>query len=149
MSYRQFTLVLVFIVCLVWSPMACALTGAPTAAPIETATPTAVDVEAIAAQLVPVVTLDQAAEQFASALGTTPDVTRALVEEPGKADTCIPCDQLPVEVVEANREREGVPINEVPLPLEPGSAVWITVQDVVCLYVYNGRQFTPLSVRMR
>jgi len=82
MSYRQFALV--FIVCLVWSMMACTLTGYPTAAPAVTPVPTPVDVEAIAAQLVPVVTLDQAAEQCARALGTIPDVTRALVEEPVK-----------------------------------------------------------------
>jgi len=156
MGYRRFILVMAAVVYLMLAVVACAPVGVPaptlqlditpTATPAASTPPTSVDPEAIAAQLTPVVTLSQAAEQLARVLGTTADVARVRVEAPLNADTCITCDRLPVDFAES--ESGGVPIKDVALPLAPGSAVWLTVRDVVCLYAYDGEELKPVSVRV-
>lgn len=156
MGYRRFILVMAVVVYLMLAVVACVPVGVPaptlqldvtpTATPAATTTPTPVDPEAIAAQLTPVTTLSQAAEQLARVLETTADVARARVEAPLNADTCITCDRLPVDFAES--ESGGVPIKDVALPLAPGSGVWLTVRDVVCHYVYDGKELKLVSVRV-
>jgi len=170
MGYRRFVLVMAAVVCFMLAVVACVPVGVPvstlqlnialtatpvstlqldialTATPAASTTPTSVDPEAIAAQLTPVATLSQAAEQLARAMKTTAGVARVRVEAPPNTDTCVTCDRPPIDPAES--EFEGVPVKDVPLPLVPGSAVWLTVRDVVCLYAYDGEDLRLVSVRV-
>jgi len=153
MSYRQFIWVTMALVCFMLAGEACvpaSVSLAPhpvEAVPPTTSTlaasppPTSLDPEAIAAQLTPVATISKAAEQLAGLLGTTPDAVRVRVETP-VVGACATCDRPPV----GEFREKGVPVSEVALPLVPASAVWLTVQDVVCHYAYDGRELKPISV---
>lgn len=122
------------------APPAIPIPAAQEVSPEPTPTP---DTAAILAQLAPAATLEEAAEQCARALGVTADAVRARTEGPVTAGTCIPCAQLPAGFTE-----EGVPVSEIALPLAAGSSVWLTVRDVTCLYLYDGKEFKPLSVQV-
>jgi len=118
------------------------LADMPTTTPSPVATPPAtVDPTAIAAQLIPVATLDQAAEQVAAMTGTTTDTIKVRLYAPKGANFCYDCDKLPAEF--AKWEAEGVPLGEVPMPLAPGSVIWLVVQGVECSYSYNGEELIP------
>jgi len=146
------------IVCLmlVLIAIACAPVGQPASVPqptiastatvplITSVSPVPMDPETIAAHLTPVATLDQAARQLARLLGTTLSAVRARIEPPFKPGACMSCDKPPVDASES--ELKGVPIREVHQPIAPGSAVWLTVQNIVCLYVYDGQELKPASV---
>ncbi len=122
------------------APPAVSVPAAREVSPELTPTP---DTTAILAQLAPVATLEEAAEQCAGALGVTADAVRARTEGPVTAGTCVPCAQLPAGFTE-----EGVPISEITLPLAAGSSVWLTAREVTCLYLYDGEEFKPLSVQV-
>jgi len=154
MNCRWFILVMVGVFYLMLALAACGPAGAPAPTPRPEAAPTAtsatstiftpVDREAIAAQLTPVATLSQAAEQLAGILETTVNAVKVRVEAPPKGDACVTCDRPPVDLTES--EIEGIPVKEATSPLTPGSAVWLTVQDIVCLYAYDGKELKPVSV---
>ncbi|MDH7486824.1 MAG: hypothetical protein QHJ81_11175 [Anaerolineae bacterium] len=163
MGYRRYILRLascilhpascILTICLMLAVQACAPVAAPVPTPAvniaPTATPTAsatlppLDAEAIAARLTPVATVSQAAGQLAAVLGTTPDAVRVRVEAP-PVGACAACDRPPV-----GEPEEGVPVGDGALPLAPASAVWLTVRNVVCHYVYDGQELKPISVRLR
>lgn len=89
--------------------------------------------------LQPAATLHEAAGQCAAALGAAVETTLVRIETP-KEQECLPCNKLPI-----GSER-GAPLAEIVLPLERGSWVWLTVGDLLCIYLYDGQAFKPSSV---
>jgi hypothetical protein len=109
-----------------------------TVAPAATVRPTP-DAAQIMAQLGRAASLQGAAEQCAAAIGAPAPVARVRVEPPAD-DGCAPCNKLPLGYVD-----RGVAVGDVALPLAAGSWVWLTVEDLLCLYLYDGQEFRPSS----
>jgi hypothetical protein len=114
---------------------------APTPIPVATAAarPTP-DSAQIMTRLWRVASLQEAAEQCAQAVDAAAGVVRVRVETP-MGDQCVPCNRLPIDYVD-----RGTPVNEVALPLNAGSWVWLTVDDLLCIYWYDEQVFQPSSV---
>lgn len=110
-------------------PVGATVTGRPTADPA-----------AILAQLRRTATLAEAAGQCAAMLGVSPDQALIRIETPKEQD-CVPCNRLPIGSLS-----RGVPVGEISLPLEPRSWVWVTVGDLLCVYLFDGQEFKPSSV---
>ncbi len=114
----------------------------PLPLPSPTAAPTsAVDPRQALAQLSPVGTLQEAARGCARALGGTPDAVRVKVDEPPKDGQCVPCSAPPLSYTD-----KGRPLAEAPLPLVKGSSVWLTIEDVICAYYFDGQEFKPSTI---
>lgn len=113
----------------------------PTSEPIATpaARPTP-DVERIRTRLERTDSLQGVAEQCAAAINAPADLARVRIEPPA-GDGCTPCNKLPLGYVD-----RGVPINEVAQPLADGSWIWLTVEDLLCIYLFDGNEFKPSSV---
>ncbi|MGC8781972.1 MAG: hypothetical protein ACP5UQ_14015 [Anaerolineae bacterium] len=84
--------------------------------------------------------LEDAVGQCAALIGQTADIARVRVETP-KEQGCVPCNKLPIGSAD-----RGIPADEVVLPLEENSWIWVTVDDLLCIYLYEGREFKPSSV---
>ena len=78
--------------------------------------------------------------QCAAAINAPADLARVRIEPP-TVDGCVPCNKLPLAYL--NR---GVPISEVAQPLADGSWIWLTVEDLLCFYVFDAGEFKPSSV---
>ena len=102
------------------------------------------DSKAIMAHLTPADTIEQVVMQLAGLLDTTPDRIKVRVEPPVTSGACMTCDRPPAEVMES--EMMWSRLGEVRQPIPPGSAIWLAVQDVMCLYLYDGEVFKPVSV---
>lgn len=111
----------------------------PTSAPVATARPTP-DIEQIRTRLRRADSLQGVASQCAAAINAPADLARVRVEPP-MGDGCVPCNKLPLGYVD-----RGVPVNEVALPLAEGSWIWLTVEDLLCIYVFDAGEFKPSSV---
>ncbi len=106
-------------------------------APAATATP---DHAQMLARLQRTASLDEAAGQCAALIGKAADAAYARVETPKEQD-CVPCNKLPIGFSD-----RGIPVREVKLPLEGRSWVWLTVDDLLCVYLYEQGEFKPSSV---
>ncbi len=130
--------------------------GAPvmTAAPISTpavvsspiVTPAAtppLDLVAVRARLQRAATLEAAARQCAAAAGETAQAVRVRVET-AREQECVPCNRLPIGTMD-----RGLPVESVQLPIAPNSWVWLSAGDLLCVYGYDGAEFTPAAVMSR
>jgi hypothetical protein len=84
--------------------------------------------------------LQGVAEQCAAAIGAPAGVARVRIEAPA-GDGCTPCNKLPIGYID-----KGVPVSEVAQPLADGAWVWLTVDDMLCIFLYDGQEFKPSSV---
>lgn len=114
---------------------------APPATPIviATAKPTR-DAAQIMTRLRRTASLQGAVEQCAAAIGAPAGVARVRIEAPA-GDGCTPCNKLPIGYID-----KGVPVSEVAQPLADGAWVWLTVDDMLCIFLYDGQEFKPSSV---
>jgi len=111
----------------------------PMADPEKSATATP-DHAQMLARLRRTASLNEAAEQCAALIGKAADVARVRVETP-KDQGCVPCNKSPIDSMD-----RGVPVGKIALPLEDHSGVWLTVEDLLCIYLYEQREFVPASV---
>lgn len=114
-------------------------TSAATSTAVATARPTP-DGAALLAQLKRTAVLDEAIGQCAAALGGAADQALIRIETPKELD-CVPCNRLPIGSLS-----RGAPIGEIALPPEAGSWVWVTVGDLLCVYLFDGQEYKPSSV---
>ena len=114
---------------------------APTPVPVATATPRPTpDARQILAQLRRSASLQGVAEQCANAIGAPAGLARVRIEPP-TGDGCVPCNKLPLGYL--NR---GVPVSEVAQPLADGAWIWLTVENLLCIYLHDAGEFKPSSV---
>ncbi|MCX7670064.1 MAG: hypothetical protein N2439_08325 [Anaerolineae bacterium] len=111
----------------------------PAAVIAPSATPTR-DHARLLAGLRPTASLKDAAGQCAALIGRAGEAARVRIETP-KEQGCVPCNRLPIGSAD-----RGIPAGEIALPLENYSWVWITVDDLLCVYLYEGQTFKPSSV---
>lgn len=117
--------------------------AAPTSVPVATSTAIArptPDTERIRLRLQRTDSLQEVAEQCANAIGMPASLARVRVEPPA-GDGCTPCNKLPIGYVD-----RGVPIAEVAQPLADGSWIWLTVENLLCIYLFDAGEFKPSSV---
>jgi hypothetical protein len=110
---------------------------APTAAVTVRPTP---DIEQIRTRLQRADSLQGVASQCAAAINAPAELARVRVEPPA-GDGCSPCSKLPLGYMD-----RGVPLSEVKLPLVDSSWIWLTVEDLLCIYVLDAGVFKPSSV---
>ena len=114
---------------------------APTPVPVATATPRPTpDARQILAQLQRSASLQGVAEQCANAIGAPAGLARVRIEPP-TGDGCVPCNKLPLGYMD-----RGVPVGEVAQPLADGAWIWLTVEDLLCIYLHDAGEFKPSSV---
>ncbi len=104
-----------------------------------TARPTP-DTAQIWSSLQPTASLQEAAEQCAAAIGVSADAARIRIEVDA-GDQCIPCNRVPLEYMD-----RGQPLSEVKQPLPEAAWVWLTVEELLCIYLHDGETFKPTSV---
>ena len=110
----------------------------PLASPTAASIPTA-DRSRALAQLSPVRTLQEAAQECATALGGKTDLVRVKVYEPPKPGQCETC-------MAPATGQKGEPLDAVALPLVQGSSVWFTSGDATCAYDFDGQEFKPSTI---
>ncbi len=103
------------------------------------ATPTPSHAQMLA-RLQPTASLPDAAHQCAALIGRTGDAARVRVETL-KEQECMPCNKLPIGSTD-----RGIPAGEVAWPPEDSSWVWITVDELLCIYLYARQELKPSSV---
>lgn len=116
---------------------------APSPAPVATSTAIArptPDIERIRTRLQRTDSLQGVAGQCADAIGSPASLARVRIEQPA-GDGCTPCNKLPIGYVD-----RGVPITEVGQPLADGSWIWLTVENLLCIYLFDAGEFKPSSV---
>ena len=84
--------------------------------------------------------LQGVAEQCANAIGAPAGLARVRIEPP-TGDGCVPCNKLPLGYMD-----RGVPVGEVAQPLADGAWIWLTVEDLLCIYLHDAGEFKPSSV---
>lgn len=127
--------------CAVAAPALPTPTVTPAQVPIQSPAPAATaDHAQMLARLQRTASLDEAAGQCAALIGKAADAAYARVETPKEQD-CVPCNKLPI-----GAGQRGIPVREVKLPLEDRSWVWLTVDDLLCVYLYEQGEFKPSSV---
>ncbi len=116
-----------------------ASSGTPPVIITPSATPTP-DHAQMLARLQATASLKEASGQCAALIGRTADAARVRVETP-KEQGCMPCNKLPIDSTD-----RGVPADKIALPLEEHSWVWVTVDGLLCVYLYEDQRFKPSSV---
>jgi len=115
------------------------LAASATATATATTRPTA-DTAQIWESLRQTASLQEAAEQCAAAIGMSAGAARIRIEVDA-GDQCIPCNRVPLEYMD-----RGQPLSEVKQPLPDTAWVWLTVEELLCVYLYDGETFKPTSV---
>lgn len=103
----------------------------PVALPAGAVTP-----EAVAAQLTEVDTLDNAAQQLASALGVAAEQVRVRL----RFDQCITCNADQYATASSSA---GLTLAEASERLQPGATLWLFVDTFTCTYSFDGTRLTP------
>ena len=55
-------------------------------------------------------------------------------------------DRQPAAALPGGSQPPSVPVSEVAQPLVDGSWIWLTVEDLLCIYVFDAGEFKPSSV---
>lgn len=115
------------------------VTPASTPTAVATARPT-LDSAALLVQLQRTAALDEAVGHCAALIGAAADQARIRIET-SKEQDCVPCNRLPIGSLS-----RGAPIDEIALPPEAGSLVWVTIGDLLCIYLFDGQEYRPSAV---
>jgi hypothetical protein len=101
----------------------------------------AVTPSAIEQQLSPAPSLASAAAQLAGALGVSPEAVRIRIRPRG----CITCS---TEENATATSLAGIAVAEASVHLQPNDDLWLFVQQVTCMYHFDGNTFTPQGCRL-
>jgi hypothetical protein len=92
-------------------------------------------------QLSPAPSLADAAAQLAGVLGVSPEAVRVRIRPRG----CITCS---TEENAAATSLAGIAVAEAAARLQPDDNLWLFVQQLTCMYHFDGNTFTPQGCQL-
>ena len=103
--------------------------------------PLRVTPDAIQRQLSPTESVEAAASQLASLVGAPADVVRVRIQ-PRDCQICSAAEAQPTVAL------EGIPLAEAAPQLEGADVVWLVVQELACMYYFDGASWLPKNCQL-